>query len=242
MFAFGGNGPLLAAQIANELKMTRILVPHHAGVFSAYGLLTGNVSHEFSQALVESFSTLAPSTVVESFQTLENRGALALQNDGYARETLHMHRTADFRYSGQAYELSVSVDDGPITKDTLEAALRRFHNEHSRTYGHASPDDPVELVNLRVEMGPPVRAELRYGEDWLNHGTFETATTGGRVAYFGKSFGSATVPVLNRSALNIGVHQGPLIIEEIESTCVVPPGWTATLDQFGNIILETNHD
>lgn len=240
LIAFGGNGPLMAAQIAEELMMQRILIPHHAGVFSAFGLLTGNTQYEFSQALVRRNDVGSTREVAAAFSSLENKARSALQVDGYSEGMLSIKRLADLRYAGQAYELTVEVDLGEVTDVLIQDILRRFHREHEKTYGHANEHEPVDLVGLRVQASPAVTDEVSYGKHWRGGSSDENVELTPRRSYFGPQKGFLDVPVLTRAGLTDTLRAGPIIIEEEESTCVVPPNWSATLDRFGNIVLERN--
>jgi N-methylhydantoinase A len=238
LIAFGGNGPLMAAQIADELMMRRILIPHHAGVFSAFGLLVGNTEHEFSQTLVRRSPGITAQEVKDAFAALEEKARSALKVDGYSDDPLRLRRLADLRYSGQAYELTVDVEGGDITGESIENIFQQFHREHERTYGHANLNEPVDLVGVRVQASPVVTDEIPYGKDWRTALGADGSSPVYREAYFGQEVGFLTVPVFGRAALAVEPSPGPIIIEELESTCVVPPQWSVAIDSHGNIVLE----
>lgn len=240
LIAFGGNGPLMAAQIAEELMMQRILIPHHAGVFSAFGLLAGNTEHEFSQALVRRNDVMSAQEVTAAFAALEDKARNALAVDGYSSDMVSFRRLADLRYTGQAYELTVEVDSGEVTAALLEGIVDRFHREHEKTYGHANAGDPVDLVGLRLQASPVATDEIPYGKYWRRMAGGKGDHPVSRRSYFGPETGFHDVPVLGRTGLSETPRPGPVIIEEGESTCVVPPGWSAALDTYGNIVLERN--
>ena len=242
LVAFGGNGPVMAAQIGEEMMMQRIVIPHHAGVFSAFGLLAGNAEHEFSQALVRHKEELTAETVESVYNSLTQRAASALKADGYADDDLTFRRLADLRYSGQAYELTVDVGETSEQSELLASIVQQFHREHERTYGHANVDDPVDLVGARIQASPTRRDTVPYGQSPSAGAPDLQEETNGvmRQAYFGPDIGHLSVPVLARPDLSNTPHSGPLIIEEVNATCVVPPGWQAVLDTHSNIVLERN--
>jgi N-methylhydantoinase A len=143
-------------------------------------------------------------------------------------------RAADLRYRRQAYELTVPMADGPVTATTMARLAADFHDKHRMTYGHASPDEPVQLVNLRVS------AVGRLDGLALGRGVLKTggAAPSVRPVYF-KETGLAACEVLPRDALAPGLEKaGPLIVEAADTTIVVPPGWRLRARPDGFIMLE----
>ncbi|MBI1847606.1 MAG: hydantoinase/oxoprolinase family protein [Candidatus Rokubacteria bacterium] len=237
LLAFGGNGPLIATQIASALGMREVIVPPMPGVFSAFGLLVARREREFSQALFHRTSGLAPRLVDDAFTRLEAGARAALAREGCAPDGIEIHRFADLRYSGQAYELTVPVPPGSFRRFGAGGLVETFSREHERTYGHSATNEPVDLISLRV-----VASERADGTAALIARVLAAASqpvTGRhtRRAFFGPGHGELDTPVLDRRALGGHTHPGPVIIEEYDATCVVPPGWSAALDPSGNIRL-----
>ena len=148
-----------------------------------------------------------------------------------------MRRSADLRYQGQSFELSVPVTGEVPDGDTIARIEAGFAREHERTYGHrAGPDEPVEIVSLRlVAQGIPDRPRVPERVQIDRPAVPGEAPT--RRVYFGPEHGWRETPVVGRHALADGRH-GPCVVEEYDATCVVPPGARAHLDDWGNIILE----
>jgi N-methylhydantoinase A len=237
LLAFGGNGPLIATQIAAALGMRDVIVPPMPGVFSAFGLLVARREREFSQALFHRTSDLAPRAVDDAFARLEAGAREALEREGCPRDGIDLHRYADLRYSGQAYELTVPVPPGPFRRFGGAGLVETFSREHERTYGHSATSEPVDLISLRV-----VASERADGGAALIAKVLAAATSSAtdghkRRAFFGADHGELDTPVLDRRALGGQTLRGPVIIEEYDSTCVVPPAWRAALDASGNIVL-----
>ena len=164
-----------------------------------------------------------------------------MKADGYQPREVTLVRQADLRYSGQAYELTVPVDGGPLGKTIVEDIVEAFGAEHQRTYGHRAKDDPVDLVNLRVVGWAPPRGPQNTSPAAAiashDHALAQDKPT--RMAYFGAAHGQLETSVISRKDL-LGRHQvGPLIIEEYDATTVVPPGWSSTLDEWGNILMKS---
>jgi len=227
--AFGGNGPVLGVEIARALQIRRVLVPPVPGVFSALGLLYSDAEQEFVQTVMIRAEGADPDTVAAAFDSLEAEAREAMVADGFPAEAVTVERLADLRYAGQAYELTVPV--APGTPD-LRAMARAFDREHERTYGHPSEGDPVDLVNVKVLARVAVHAA-----DPSRHLLPPPPATLGapRDVYFGPADGTLETAVVARTDLTDDWREGPVIVEEYDATCVVPPGCRARLDALGNI-------
>jgi N-methylhydantoinase A len=226
LYAFGGNGAVVAAEIARTLQMGCVVVPPAAGVFSAFGLLYADVEQEAGRTVMLQPADTTPDAVEAIYDELTEQVFDALEADGYARANVAIVRQADLRYLGQAYELTVAARGTPVAVTQL---VDDFHAEHERTYGHKSVTDPVEIVNLRVigrlaSAVEPVRAS-----------STSNAVKSERDVYFGAQFGTQRTPVAERGYLAGASRSGPLIIEDYDCTCIVPPDCIATLDPMGNI-------
>ena len=227
--AFGGNGPVVGVEIARALQIRRVLVPPVPGVFSALGLLYSDAEQEFIQTVMIQADNAEPTRVAAAFDNLEAEARAAMVADGFPAERVTVERLADLRYAGQAYELTVPVNTG--TPD-LQAMTRAFGQEHERTYGHPSEGDPVDLVNVKVLARVTVDAP-----DTGRHGLPPAPARLGtaREVYFGPLDGTRETAVVARTDLTAHWREGPLIVEEYDATCVVPPGCRARLDALGNI-------
>ncbi len=227
LYAFGGNGPVVAAAIADLLEMKRVVVPPHPGVFSAYGLLAAQIEHEVARAYLQRLRDTTPAELATRFDALESQVRTRLREQGFEAARLKVQRLADIRYTGQAHELTVPVAAG---MPDFAAIARDFGNEHERTYGHQAEREEVECVTLRV-----VARVIEAGPD-LPSAAPQRRTIERRIAFFGAEQGAIEVQVLGRGDLD-APRRGPLIVEEYDATCVVPPAWTAQLDAAGNIVL-----
>jgi N-methylhydantoinase A len=237
LFAFGGNGPLFAAGMAEALQMTRIVVPPSPGLFSAFGLLYADVEHHYSRTFRRLLRTADPRELAEAWDQLAREAAEQLAADGFSPEQRRIRRAANMHYQGQTFELTVPVRDGPLDAEALTDLGEAFGQEHERTYGHrAGPEEPVEIVNMQVVgQGIPVRS--RVPDRLLPGRRDEGSGLPPRQAYFGPQTGWLETPVLRRADLTTPC-EGPCIIEEYDATCVVPPKAKAVLDAYGNIIID----
>ena len=232
LFAFGGNGPVVAAAIADLLEMTTVVVPPNPGVFSAYGLLLSDIEQEAARSHLALLSDTGPAALDALFRDLEAGLASEMAAEGYGAGDYAVRRIAELRYEGQAHELAVPVASGPDGLPDTGAMAAAFGDEHERTYGHRADAEAVESVTLRavatvaVEKPAP---QPRPGAE---------VSASARPAFFGPLAGRQTVPVVAREGLTAAPRNGPLIVEEYDATCVVPSGWTARLDAAQNIVLE----
>ena len=235
LFAFGGNGPLFAAEMASALGISRVVVPPSAGLFSSFGLLYADLEHHYSRTLRRLLRGANLAEIGAAWDALAREAKAQLGAEGFVGPRARIKRSAALHYKGQSYELVVPVPDGPIDDGMVAALETAFAEEHERTYGHrAGPDEPVELVSIQVvglglrERGLPER---------IRSDRPEPPPPPPRPAWFGAAHGWVNTPVLRRSDL-IGGRTGPLIVEEYDATCLVPPATHAELDEAGNIVIE----
>ena len=230
LFAFGGNGPVFACGMATALGMKRIVVPPSPGLFSSFGLLYADVEYHFSRTLRRLLRNSHCTEIERAWDALTRQALGQLAAGGFTGKAARIRRSAALHYHGQTYELTVPVPDGPIDLGRLEEA---FGREHEKTYGHrAGTDEPVELVSIQV-VGQGLREDAAVPER-VRASRAEPAPPLARRAYFGSW---TDTPVLRRSDLAQS-RTGPLIVEEYDATCVVPPGARAALDGGGNIVID----
>jgi N-methylhydantoinase A len=230
LFAFGGNGPVFACGMAAALGMKRIVVPPSPGLFSSFGLLYADVEHHYSRSLRRLLRKSNALEIERAWAELARQALEQLAAEGFTKDKARIRRSAALHYHGQTYELTVALPDGPIDLAWLEEA---FGREHEKTYGHrAGADEPVELVSIQV-VGQGVRKGAAVPER-VRASRSEPTPPPPRKAYFGSWI---ETPVVRRSDL-AKLRTGPLIVEEYDATCVVPPGARAGLDAGSNIVIQ----
>ena len=233
LVAFGGAGPMHAVWLAEELEIGEVVVPWSPGTFSAWGMLQTDMRHDVVRTFYEPLAVLDGVRVAEVYAELERESSELLAVESIPDADRYFARSADMRYVGQEYFVSVPV--GPSVE--LVEIDRAFHEAHRVRYGHSTPGAPVEFVNLRVAgMGrigvPAAPSRPAGGED---------PSLGRRSVVF--SGEARDTPVLLRDRLPPGaVHEGPLVIEEQSSTTVVPPGYTTRVDEHGNLLITRGDD
>jgi N-methylhydantoinase A len=216
LVAFGGAGGMHACGLAEELDTRRVLVPRAGGVLSALGLAISDVRRDYLAPMLAPLAEVAEGALAERYEQLEARARADLGDP-------RLERAADLRYRGQSFELTVraeNLDDG-------------FHAAHERRYGYRMGEEPVELVSLRLTATVPgAKPALR------DHGP--SGEPGRRPPRRASLDGGWTeIEVLDRTALGSGATvEGPVIVEFPESTCLVRPGWSGSIDEVGTLVLE----
>jgi len=237
LVAFGGAGPVHAASIAAAVDCPRVVIPPIPGGFSALGLLVTDLQRDYARTFYERLDRATPDAVGAVLGDMEKAGQAMLESAGAPPETQAFRRSADLRYVRQAYELSVPLDDGPVTADSLERLGQRFHERHRQTYGHDNPDEAVQIVNLRLSaIGR--RSRLEMAPDDSGEKNLEAARTGTRAVFF-PGLGPLDCAVFDRDRLPAeGAFAGPAIVEAPDTTITVPRGWMVTIDRRGFLVLE----
>ena len=237
LIAFGGAGPLHASRIMRELNLKQVLIPARPGVTSALGLLQADVKHEFISTKPQSLVQVSAETVRDIFSGLEEDAFGKFDKEGFPRSSVMLERYMDLRYQGQGYELSVAVDvDGLDT----QRVRSDFDELHAKKFGHAAGSQPVEVMSYRlIGRAAPDRDQSVF--DVLPMSGVKGLETRVRSGIFDVD-GSPErfeMLVMQRDMMEInGIYEGPLVIEQSDTTTLVIPRQTAELDSQGNIIIK----
>jgi N-methylhydantoinase A len=235
LMCFGGAGPVHAVRLAQELGIPLVVVPESPGVACALGLLMADFRHDYSQTFLRRLTDLDPAQLDEAYAALEGRATRQMAAEGLAPEAIAFRRSADLRYAGQGYELEVTVPAGPYHASSLTALAEAFGRLHRQQYGYAMAPHTVEMVNLRLSAvglrpKPALRAEVSGPPDPAD------ACTGRRRIYMDGAFLDA--PVYARARLRCGMRvDGPAIVEQADSTTVLPPGSWGLVDRYRNLLI-----
>jgi N-methylhydantoinase A len=228
---FGGSGSLLLCRLADILDLRAVVVPRDPGNLSAFGLLTVDVKNDYVQTYVARHALLDRAAVDKHYAALTATAAEALRAEGFTDAAHRFARTADLRYYGQAFEVRVPVEDGP------DAAVSDFHDAHEQLYGYCFRDRPeqqVEWVNLRVTGIGPIRRPSLRPLSVSRAGPLSALSR--RPVHFDDGF--VDTPVFQRAGLIPGDRiDGPAVVEEYGSTVPLHPGFTATVDPLGNLVV-----
>jgi N-methylhydantoinase A/oxoprolinase/acetone carboxylase beta subunit len=240
LVAEGGAGPLFAAQIAAEVGTPVVVVPRHPGIQAAMGLLATDMVYEYVATTYQRLSKLDAGALQERFEELEGEARRQLDEDGVPADRVVIQRIAECRYLGQGYELRVDAPSGAVDDAWVAKVRSDFHDIHEREYSRRFEDSDIEIPNIRVRGiglmpaletpeveagGESPAAALRHeGSAWFRvEGRLEQVAT----RYY------------DRESLAAGNRlEGPAIVNQYDSTTVVPPGVQAAVDRFGNIVIE----
>jgi N-methylhydantoinase A len=234
LVAFGGAGALHAVDLARELQMPEVIVPPFPGVTSAMGLLFVDPLDDFSWAYVRRQHEIDIADAARIYTEMEERVVGNLTRQGVQRAEIAVEHAVDIRYVGQLHSVTVALPE--ISGSGFAAAVASFHDEHLRQYRYSHPESPVETSTLRTTARgqrekPDLRSFVHAGVDR------EPLPTRERQVHFDGP-GWVATPVLDRTGLAAGDRfDGPCIVEELDSTVVLPPGTSATVDAVGNITI-----
>jgi N-methylhydantoinase A len=236
MIAFGGAGPLHAVAIAREIAIPRVVIPKLPGNFSALGMLMAEWRQDFVRTLIGELGRLDASQAARAFAELQAAG-----EDALARDRLTGGRfafAADLRYHGQEHTIAIPVAHAEDLAADTAATVDRFHQQHDRRYGHAAPDQSIEIVNLRLVVSVPRLEDAIL--HWLSEPWRPQAPSPEqrRPVVFDDPERPDDARILWRPSLAAGSEiVGPAVIEEPNSTTLLPPGDRAIIDSMGNIIV-----
>ncbi len=236
LLAFGGAGPLHGASLAAKLGMRKVLVPAHAGALSALGLMSADLMVTLVRSVLLPWAEARSEHLQEVMNALNATAARRLSAAGVPAASMVFRYAADLRYRGQGFELTVPWDTGDAVARTRERVAQDFHNAHEARYGYAAPEEPLELVTLRLTATAPTHAPPLPLTKNAGPSPTPSAT---RPVYLGPLHGWATCPVVERRRLCAGAHlPSPAVVEGADCTCLIPPEVNAQVDAIGNLVLE----
>ncbi|MDA4111673.1 MAG: hydantoinase/oxoprolinase family protein [Thaumarchaeota archaeon] len=223
LMAFGGAGPLHCCHLADELEINHIVVPRHAGLFSAYGLLTADLSRTFSIPVLSTTASVEP-----FFAELTKVADGTLEEEGFGKYTGQKY--VDLRYKGQSFELTLPYEESADIK-------LAFSKRHKEIYGYSS-DDEVEIVNAKIRAIVPTATIKSYRARPDGSGEQVAGSNVTRDVWFENEF--STVPIYTREEMKIGSYgKGPCVIEEYDSTLVVNSGWSWKVEDYGTELIKS---
>ncbi|MBK5112720.1 MAG: hydantoinase/oxoprolinase family protein [Candidatus Heimdallarchaeota archaeon] len=238
--AFGGAGPLHACALAEELKISEIIIPNNPGLFSAMGLLFTDAKHTYVKSIRKKLFDIDYGNLEQAYQALETQGSAVLSEEGFQEKNIVHKRFVDLRYVGQGFELLIPLEGIALQKkDSKDQIMKRFNEKHHSIYGYVLNDEEVEMVNIRINslglIEKPRLVEVAEGTSKPKAEAQEES----REVYFEEFNGFKLTPIYNREKLQARNElEGPAIIEQYDTTTVVPPNWKAKVDNYGLIHLK----
>ena len=239
LFAFGGAGPMHACWIAQELNIPKVVIPMAPGQFSALGILFSDIRHDFVRTAPAGHTSFSSSLLGSLFQDVSIEAREKLSDEDVESTNIELQKSVDIRYVGQEYTVNVPVQSSKITEKIVLDIQKTFHALHQRLYSHASPEEPIELVNVRIaaigrmsEVGLPI---IEAG------GTSppSQAYAGEVQIYFDDTNGYIPCKVWGRRNLLAGNNiEGPAMIADLGATTILPPKLTCQIDQHGLLVID----
>lgn len=235
---FGGAGPVHAALVAEDLGIRRVLVPRNPGAFSALGLLCSDVRHDYLRSEMASLANLDAAHAEAVFASLVAQAKAEMAHEGLSAADAIFEREMDLRYAGQGYDLRVSLQGAatPLDGGALADIARRFHAQHAAAHGHSAQDADVEVVSYRLRAIAPMPKYTLAPEPLAAN--FDVRANSVRRVTLSPARAFDAL-VWRRDDLPAGWSaDGPLIVEQRDSTTLAPDGWSARCDEWGNLVLE----
>jgi len=236
LIAFGGAASLHAAQLADELKMEKVIVPLSPGNFSAIGGELAEVRYDYVRTNIKSVNNITTNEYNEIWEEMKKEAISHLAEEGFAKSKIIFAGTADMRYAGQAWELNIPVPIGLTSEKNFQKIAQDFQKIHKRTYGYVLKDEDIIFVNLRLSAIGTI-PKLEFKEEPLRDKAPQKALKGNRDVFINKNFVKCSIYDRDRLAPGSLVI-GPAIIEEYGSTTLIPSKKIAKIDKFRNIIIE----
>ena len=231
---FGSACPLHAVELAAEMKIPRILITPHPGVASAWGMLSADVRHYYSQTCLLDFVPEAHQQINQKYDQLTAQAREMLHREGFTDQATSFIRMLDLRYQGQPYELTLVISANTLLPADLNLIARRFHREHQKRYGYERPSAPLESVTLRLMAMGALPKEIQPAPASVAAKELKPLHT--REIYLSGAY--RTVPVFARSACGLGAAlKGPAVITQEDATTLIWPGNRVTCDRWGNLLI-----
>ena len=236
LVAYGGAGPMHAVDVAALLGINRVVVPLNPGIASAFGLLAAEFKNDYARTFLQQAPGYDLDGIELVYSELEAEGRAWLNEEGVPRRVHAMSRSADLRYAHQGSEVTVPLSGKQATGESMDALIQEFHAQHQQLYGF-SLDQPVEIVTLRVTVSGDVGSVALPRWDGVSYSA-EKAILDRRQVYFDQGNGFVPCNIYSRDQLSLGASiSGPAILEGMDSTVVINPGWTSLVDDCGNCII-----
>jgi N-methylhydantoinase A len=241
MVAFGGSAPIRATRVARKLRIPRVIVPLGAGVFSAFGLLISPLSFDALRSHRVTLDALSPQRFLDEYQSLSDEAQGFLTQAGVAESDVRLTRRLDMRYEGQGFEVEVVLPDTTDLGALFGELPKLFSDTYARVFSMSFIEQPVEIVNWKVEARGP-NPEMKRAFRLRSENTASNELKGHRMAYFPEQSSYERCPVYNRYALQPNsTFSGPAIIEERESTCVLGMHDSVNVDEHHNLIINLTY-
>jgi N-methylhydantoinase A/oxoprolinase/acetone carboxylase beta subunit len=242
LVAAGGAGPLFSCDIAEELNIPFVVVPPHPGITAAAGLLSTDIKYEKIRTLWGSLTHPDIASLKTAFDELEKEAVASLKAEGLSDDRIVIKRICDCRYAGQGYELRVDAPDGPINEAWVNSVIHEFHQVHEREYASQFPDQEVIAINIRVIGIGLIPSEQIASTDKYEEKEISPSLVKAKhevLFWIDDELVKVETPFYQREDIAVGtVIQGPAILQQKDSTTVLPPYVTAVVDPYFNVVID----
>lgn len=242
LVVYGGAGPLHASAIAREIGIAKVIIPFSPGYFSAYGMLFSDLRYDYVRSCFYRLADVAFDQLAELWSGMENEGRAAIAQSAIKPDDIVIEYAADMRYVGQEHAVTVDLPAEHIRNGDRAAIKRHFDELHQVRYGTSAPQEPSEIVSLRMtvtgHMRKPPQDEAAEGD-----ANAEAACVRRKPVFFRSENGFVDTAVYNRESLRAGhSFSGPALVEEHASTTVVQPGDSVRVDRYSNLVIAIGSD
>ncbi len=234
--AAGGAAPVHAARLMEELGIKHFIVPKMAPVFCAFGMLYADLKHNFTRPLLCETAKVDIESINALFDDMKKEAIETFLREGIDEKEIVIERTMDIHYYGQRREQNAYVPEGPVTPETLDVTMDRFHERHRKIIGYSDSKYPTEIVRLHLagiaRVVPPQLREVSQGDSDASK-----ALKGTRMAFFSEFDDYVDTKIYDGDRLLAGnILEGPCIVEERMTTLVIPPHKKIRVDPYGNYV------
>jgi N-methylhydantoinase A len=237
LVAFGGAGPVHANALAAELGVPAVVIPPGPGVASALGMLVSDLRHDYRVTRIQPLAEADLGELEAIFRRFEAAARAELAGEGVPPDRIRLDRLLDVRYRGQSWKLPVPVPPGALSAADLPAIKQAFDRLHEQAYGYGVPTEPAEIVTVALAaVGLIPKPSLK--EPGPGGPSPAAAARGVRPVYFAEAGGFTDTAIYDRYALRTGnLVSGPAIVEELDSSAVIQPGFVGEVGRFGVLLV-----
>ena len=233
LVAFGGAGPVHAAQLALDAGIMRLVIPLRPGVQTSMGLINMDLKHEYVLSRLKLLEEVSAEEMEECFGSLEKKAVIEVESEGFKRSQISIKRNMDMRYSGQGYDLKIPITLKTNANDSIRKSFDRYHE---KAFGMKAENQPVEIVSYRLVANVSLPKERPI--PWNIRGRISDAIKHDRRMYF-PTLGFSSCPTYERTRLPRDAKiEGPCVVEQPDTTVVIFPRQTATVDKYGNVVIK----
>lgn len=240
LVAFGGAGALHAVNVAKDLGINNVMIPSYPGILCAVGLLVSDIRSDYVKTSISDFKSENIDIMNAKFKELVEESNKWLDEERIPKPQKQIIKNADMRYFGQNFELSIDIDYDEFNEENIEEIKALFNREHKREYGYCNENAAIQIVNYRSTALGKV-STIKFKEQPDGGEDSSCAIIDNRDVFFEESSRYIDTKIYNRDLLKVNnVIVGPAIIEQMDATIVIPPGHTAKLDKYLNIMISYN--